>query len=246
MGASEKDIAFDLYKLEYEKGAERYENIYKSTWTNFSYLTAISAGIIAFGSKGISPLWIGILASIPLLFWYVAVFEPANRYGDQVIDRLEELEKIFNQKYGGALSVDTSPPSAPASPPLEVGLQHFTWFNSRKKTQQGVPQKLRWPRVRYTIRGVAIILFLSLVIFALLAYRGVVDLNKPADTPTVAVEQKQKPLDVAISGINTAEMQRLSQENAQIRQDIEGLRRAVEALSNDLKRPQPVQQPTAP
>ncbi len=35
MEAEERDV--QLYTLEYQKAAERYENIYRSMWTIFSY-----------------------------------------------------------------------------------------------------------------------------------------------------------------------------------------------------------------
>jgi hypothetical protein len=49
------DRAVQLYTLEYQKAADRYENIYRSMWTIFSYLTAIAAGLLAFGSDTIEP-----------------------------------------------------------------------------------------------------------------------------------------------------------------------------------------------
>jgi hypothetical protein len=49
------DRVMRLYTLEYEKAAERYENIYRSIWTIFSYLTAVAAGFLAFGSERIEP-----------------------------------------------------------------------------------------------------------------------------------------------------------------------------------------------
>jgi hypothetical protein len=41
------DTSFELLKLEYEKAAERYENVYRAMWQNFSYLSLISAGTLA-------------------------------------------------------------------------------------------------------------------------------------------------------------------------------------------------------
>ena len=43
------DRALELYKLEYEKAADRYDNVYRPLWTIFSYLTAVTAGILALG-----------------------------------------------------------------------------------------------------------------------------------------------------------------------------------------------------
>jgi hypothetical protein len=37
--------------MEYEKAAERYENLYRALWQNFSYLSLLSAAILTFGSN---------------------------------------------------------------------------------------------------------------------------------------------------------------------------------------------------
>ena len=223
--ADKDQIAFELYKLEYEKGAERYESIYQSTWTNFSYLTAVTAGILAFGGDAFSPNVTIMLSTLPLLFWYVAVFEPANKYGDQVIDRLEELETILSVKYENELSVTTSPPVE-----LATGLRHFTRFNSRRTAgQRG--RTSRWPRVRYLIEGAAVLMF-ALVLLLLF---GVFNLSKPSDSTTLKVDQNQKTLDVKFSNLGAEELEKLSQGNAQIKQDMEQLKRSLEAISNDLK-----------
>lgn len=87
----------ELYKMEYERAAARYEDIYKATWTNFSYLAAVSGAILAFGGDKLGKDVAGILASVPLLFWYWATFEPLNIYGDDVVQRLKELEGILKE-----------------------------------------------------------------------------------------------------------------------------------------------------
>jgi magnesium-transporting ATPase (P-type) len=102
---STPDVALELYKLEYEKAAERYENIYQAVWTNFSYMAAVAAGILSFGSSAFQIKEVPVLlACIPLFFWYLATFLPLNEYGDQVMQRLRDLESTFNKKYGMDLS----------------------------------------------------------------------------------------------------------------------------------------------
>jgi hypothetical protein len=39
--------AAQLYTLEYQKAAERYENVYRSIWTIVSYVAAVAAGLLA-------------------------------------------------------------------------------------------------------------------------------------------------------------------------------------------------------
>ena len=94
----------ELYKLEYEKAAERYENIYRSMWTIFSYLTAVTAGLLAFGSERIE--WHGLIciAAIPLLFWFWTTYLPLDRYGNRAVKRLRKLERLLNQRYGTQLA----------------------------------------------------------------------------------------------------------------------------------------------
>lgn len=95
----DKDRAMELYKLEYEKAAERYDNVYRSIWTIFSYLTAVAAGFLAFGKDNIQPdALIGIAAS-PLVFWFWTTYLPLDRYGTEVIRRLGEIECILNRDF---------------------------------------------------------------------------------------------------------------------------------------------------
>jgi hypothetical protein len=123
------DPALDLYKLEYEKCSERYENIYKAVWTNFSYMAAVAAGILTFGKEQLGADSVKF-AFIPLLFWWLATFEPLNRYGDHVAEELKRIELILNDRYN-------------------VDLSHFTNYNRararslsdrlREKLSPGLP-----------------------------------------------------------------------------------------------------------
>jgi hypothetical protein len=89
-----------LYTLEYQKAAERYDNIYRSIWTIFSYLTAVAAGFLAFGSDRIEPHALICFAATPLLFWFWTTYMPLDRYGNQVVNRLRELESLLNNRFG--------------------------------------------------------------------------------------------------------------------------------------------------
>jgi len=106
-----------LYTLEYQKAAERYDNIYRSMWTIFSYLTAVAAGILAFGAdKGIE--WHGLIciAAIPLLFWFWTTYLPLDRYGNGTANRLRELEGLLNARFQTELKHFTS-----FAHPLSIG-----------------------------------------------------------------------------------------------------------------------------
>jgi hypothetical protein len=95
---------FQLYRLEYEKAAERYENVYRSMWTIFSYLTAIAAGLLAFGAERIEPHALICLAALPLVFWFWTTYLPLDRYGNGAVARLAELEGLLNERFGAELS----------------------------------------------------------------------------------------------------------------------------------------------
>lgn len=97
----ERDRRLELYKLEYEQAAQRYENIYKATWQIFSYMSVLAAGILTFAARaGTLPLEvITFFALLPLVFWFTATFVPMNTYGDQTLFRLCEIENDINNKF---------------------------------------------------------------------------------------------------------------------------------------------------
>lgn len=98
------DRSVQLYTLEYQKAAERYENIYRSMWTIFSYLAAVAAGLLTFGSNRIEQHALVCIAALPLLFWFWTTYLPLDRYGNQTVMRLGELEKILNKQFKTELS----------------------------------------------------------------------------------------------------------------------------------------------
>jgi hypothetical protein len=90
---------FDLLKLEYEKAADRYDNIYRAIWQNFSYMAVLSGGILTFGSSDFDRPLLYFLALAPLTFWFVATFLPMDHYGDQTRARLSRIEDQINCAY---------------------------------------------------------------------------------------------------------------------------------------------------
>ncbi len=123
--------AIDLYKLEYERAVERYNNLYNSAWTNFSYMVLVAGGIATFGGERFVTSLTLLLACLPLFFWWVATFVPLNRYGDDVEERIIEIENSLL-----AIGVFEH-----LKFPANHGLQHFKNFSKRrkkpKKTQIG-------------------------------------------------------------------------------------------------------------
>ena len=96
---NDTDRKFEIFKLEYERAAERYENIYKAVWQNFSYMSALAAGIVAFGSQALPLTLVAALALIPLVFWFYATFVPMDRYGQLTRARLGFIEAIINDEF---------------------------------------------------------------------------------------------------------------------------------------------------
>jgi hypothetical protein len=78
---------------EYKLAAERYNEIYKAVWQNFSYMALLSGAILTFGKDTAGPTAAALTACIPLLVWYWATFEPLNRYGTLVEHHLTVLER---------------------------------------------------------------------------------------------------------------------------------------------------------
>ncbi|MDJ0597530.1 MAG: hypothetical protein QNJ37_01605 [Crocosphaera sp.] len=98
---------FNLFKLEYEQAAQRYENIYRAIWQIFQYMAFLSGGILTFASKsetnGLDFKIIISIALTPLLFWFLAIYIPMDQYGKNALINLqkieERIEKTVNQKF---------------------------------------------------------------------------------------------------------------------------------------------------
>lgn len=139
---SSRDTVLDrqkeLYKLEYEKAAERYQSIYASIWTNFSYMSVVAGALLSFGSTIVPNVYlVAFLASLPLIFWYVVSFIPMNNYGNDAIHRLDEIETKFYELFS-----------------VEMG--HFGKFNSRRTVKDKASPRVRPAMVVF---GIAMIFF---------------------------------------------------------------------------------------
>jgi hypothetical protein len=106
MNAEDKgrDLKFELYKLEYERAAIRYEDIYKAVWQIFSYMTAVSGALLAFGGDRFQENLFWFLASAPLVYWFLGTYIPLNTYGTNIGARLSAIEGQLNSDYGVSLS----------------------------------------------------------------------------------------------------------------------------------------------
>src|SRR5215475_11510324 len=90
--SSQRDLKFELYKLEYERGAIRYEDVYKAVWQIFSYMTAVSGAFLAFGGNRFQQNLFWALVLAPLVYWFFCTYLPLNGYGDKISKRLGEIE----------------------------------------------------------------------------------------------------------------------------------------------------------
>lgn len=108
------NAALELYKLEYERCAIRYENIYQAVWRIFSYLTAVAAGILTFGSNRLHPDLLIFTAGLPPVFWFWSTYLPLDRYGNSTLEQLKKIETTLNEKY-------------------QTNLSHFTDFVNKRK-----------------------------------------------------------------------------------------------------------------
>lgn len=115
---------FDLLKLEYEKGAERYENIYKAIWLNFSYSVAVGAAILTFAASKLRLDLLQFASLSPVVFWFVATFIPMNYYGELTRARLRNIERDFNELF----FFDARSGKPNAGKPYDLGFHHFAKF----------------------------------------------------------------------------------------------------------------------
>jgi hypothetical protein len=123
----QKKAWVELKKLEYTTAAQRYDNIYKAVWQNFSYMAVLSAAILTFGVKTLAfPVLIAV-ALIPLVFWFLAQFLPMDQYGESTRERLSVIEDQINHQFfpnGG-----------------DPEFSHFTYF---KNQRTGLQLKAFW------------------------------------------------------------------------------------------------------
>jgi hypothetical protein len=173
-GADSSKEAIDIYKMEYERCAQRYNDLYSAAWTNFSYMALVAGGILSFGGSRFVTPFTALLACLPLLFWWLATFEPLNRYGDHVQTQIVKIEKALN-----ALSI-----SQLTGVPEEArkGLTHFEDFAKRggPETPSKIEYLLLWllfagclllalsTFLNFRVRAVTLILVAVLALVALI------------------------------------------------------------------------------
>ncbi len=126
----------ELYRMEYDLCVSSYQSIHEAIWRIFSYLSAISAALLLFGSQYLSMDAAILAAVMPLLFWFWCVYLPMDRYGHKRSERLAEIEDILNDTF-------------------KVNLAHFRLFRNRPRLY----------RVRYRVCTFAVLATLGLLYF---------------------------------------------------------------------------------
>lgn len=150
---------FDLLKLEYEKAADRYDNIYRAIWQNFSYMAVLAGGILTFGGKDLDRALVYFLALTPLTFWFTATFLPMDHYGDETRKRLSSIEDDINRIY--------------FPEPTDPKLQHFKVFKL---------SKYKW-RVQEAVKLFGATVSAVWALMAVLAVHHVVDASTGRGVP---------------------------------------------------------------
>lgn len=97
-------MVLDAYLREYEQCMESYRHTYQTIWQVGSMFAAIGGAMFAFGDNAGKLSWTQALAPLPLLFWYLGVFLPMDRYGDVRRETLVWIETAINRGWGLSLS----------------------------------------------------------------------------------------------------------------------------------------------
>ena len=192
MAVSDEDKQkLEAFKVEYQKAADRYDNIYKAIWTNFSYMAIVAGGILTFGKDKLGIYMAGFLAFVPLIFWWLASFEPMNRYGDRVVDRLADIEKRINTLLG-----------FPTDDHAE-GLRHF--INYKVRNGDSIIAKVN--RVRYMVRAFFIPFFVIMIILGYNAYYA----SPPQRIDAITATLQGNRLEVNVTGRDLTQVKDLLQ-----------------------------------
>jgi hypothetical protein len=90
------DRVFDGYMHEYDQCCENYRHTYATIWQAGGLFGVISGALVGLGTKdGSLPPLIQVLAPAPLIFWFLGIFLPMNRYGELRSSRLAAIEKLL-------------------------------------------------------------------------------------------------------------------------------------------------------
>jgi hypothetical protein len=195
-----KDKILRLYELEYKTGVKRHDDIYKSMWTNFSYMAILAGGILTFGKDRVPVEWIAILACLPLLFWFWASFLPLDRYGNLVAKRITEIERVLNKSYFEKIVDASLLENNNDETKLRNGLFLYTDFERRKQVNKEnifvrLLKLVRNPRENIrVIHSISFFSFILHVFFFGLLLSNAFNYFRPSHQP-IQIETTEKRLE---------------------------------------------------
>jgi hypothetical protein len=166
--------------MEYEQCVSCYQDIYGSIWRIFSYLSAVTAALLVFGTQYLTPSAAVAASTVPLLIWFLCIYLPMDRYGGLRSDRLAELEGEIRKDYG-------------------ADVRHFTLLKEKRQFQWRIWRS--W-RVRYGVYLLVIVLLLVLVV-SLLSGARTGFLKKPVAAKFEGKVEITPPLSPPVSGTRT-------------------------------------------
>jgi hypothetical protein len=135
---------FEGYMHEYDQCCESYRHTYTTIWAAGGLFGLISGALVGLGTKdGSLPALIQVLAPAPLLFWYIGIFRPMDRYGEWRSERAKEIEAVLQK----------------ALPDLKM--KHYRRFEEDRKTEPTLRRVLllKWlwrPRVKEVVNLVGV------------------------------------------------------------------------------------------
>jgi hypothetical protein len=137
---------FDGYMHEYDQCCESYRHTYTTIWAAGGLFGLISGALVGLGTQdGSLPPLIQVLAPAPLLFWYIGIFRPMDRYGELRSARACAIEEHLAEEVP------------------ELDMYHYRQFDSTRKTEAPLRRllTLKWlwrPRVKEIVNLVGVIL----------------------------------------------------------------------------------------
>lgn len=143
----DQDAQLQAYLTEYRDCAESYRHTYQTIWQAGAIFIAATFVIIALVEKniGFTPFTV-LLAPIPFLFWFLAIFLPMNAYGEFRSGHLVTIERKLNRL------------------PYQLNVEHYKEYNNirnerKKERKPGVgiwTQILGWPVLAYWVSSVIV------------------------------------------------------------------------------------------
>jgi MFS family permease len=144
--------AIDAYLAEYAQCANTYTSTYATIWSAGALFTATSAAFLVVAGLQSGPIRAAVLfAPLPIIFWYLGLFRPMNRYAELRTKRLERIEHLLNRGVPG------------------LHMEHFHEFNQVRRGFRGLDEFFH-PRV-HTVVGLFFWLVVGVEVYLLWTFQ---------------------------------------------------------------------------